>query len=674
MMRNKSKRKEEEKKVKMTNSQGGRRKGLYIGQILVLVAISGTFLVYRGTSKVQMLPCGDACAERRDTIPAAAYVLNTPGCAIPGFSPDHSSIAKYKVKERIQFSCSKKRPLTEADSISLYLYEDRAADYGIPGHELVCVYQGIVRVEESPEEFTVQCDRQFRLNSKILITKNRTSIEEDGILVSCYFKEKEIYKNVHYFLQPRRSKEKREKFQEEHAGQRHHMLSVLIMGTDSVSRANMRRNMPRTFDFLQRHPDVLDFRAFNKVADNTNPNTVASLIGLTQKEVHETCQSEKTNYDDCPLIWKNFSRAGYVTLYGEDCPLFGAFHYHRFGFVREPTDYYNRPAMLAADRFTKHKAGQKHVMGLCLGGDTAISVIHKYSLMAADSLRDTPYFGFFWNSGMTHQRVEWASAADEPSLQYLKALQESGVMDHTIVFFISDHGIRFGDIRLTYAGFLEERLPYFFALFPPWFKERFPGAWQNLVTNTDRLVSNFDFHVTLRDILAGAFASPSRDLPPLRHGQSLFEEIPVNRTCADATIPEHYCTCEHQSEVSVDDKILLDAATYTVSQLNEQLARFEECAQLYVQKIIRGQVGSRRKGAESKEKHPISVITVLFETLPGEGKLEATLTHHKNEFELTAEISRVNMYGNQSHCISDPFYQRYCYCNDLLPASPTALE
>lgn len=289
------------------------------------------------------------------------------------------------------------------------------------------------------------------------------------------------------------------------------MLSVLIMGTDSVSRANLRRNMPRTFDFLRRHPDVLDFRAFNKVADNTNPNIVASLMGLTQKELQEVCQPRRTKYDDCPLIWKNFSRAGYVTLYGEDSPLFGTFHYNRFGFVREPTDYYNRPAMLAADRLTKHNAGRKGVISLCLGGDAAISVIHRYSLTAADTLRDTPYFGFFWNSGMTHQKVQWASAADEPSLQYLKALQESGVLDHTIVFFISDHGIRFGDIRLTYAGFLEERLPYFFALFPPWFKERFPGAWQTLVTNTGRLVSNFDFHATLRDILAGAFGSPARE-------------------------------------------------------------------------------------------------------------------------------------------------------------------
>lgn len=58
----------------------------------------------------------------------------------------------------------------------------------------------------------------------------------------------------------------------------------------------------------------------------------------------------------------------------------------------------------------------------------------------------------------------------------------------------------------------------------------------------------------------------------------------------------------------------------------------------------------------------------------GEGELEATVTHHKNRFELTADISRINMYGNQSHCISDPFYQKYCYCNDLLPVSPTALE
>lgn len=65
-------------------------------------------------------------------------------------------------------------------------------------------------------------------------------------------------------------------------------------------------------------------------------------------------------------------------------------------------------------------------------------------------------------------------------------------------------------------------------------------------------------------------------------------------------------------------------------------------------------------------------MIMKFKNCTGEGQLEATVTHHNKTFELTAEISRINMYGNQSHCILDPFYQKYCYCNDLLHATPAA--
>lgn len=293
---------------------------------------------------------------------------------------------------------------------------------------------------------------------------------------------------------------------QKYAGNRRKMpLSVLIMGIDSVSRANMRRNMPRTFRLLKDDLGALDFHAFNKVADNTSPNMAASLMGLTQEELRQTCQPVNTIFDACPLIWRNFSDAGYVTVYGEDVPSVGIFHHGRFGFLREPTDYYNRPSMLASDRYIRHSAGQGADVALCQGGTKSISVIYDYSLSVAETFKDLPYFALYWSTGLTHTVVEWASAADQPSVEYLKKLNASGALDHTVVFLLSDHGIRFGEIRSTYAGLLEERLPFLFALFPSWFRDSYPRAWEGLETNTRRLVSNFDFHVTLRDILFGGY-------------------------------------------------------------------------------------------------------------------------------------------------------------------------
>ncbi|XP_042893920.1 uncharacterized protein LOC122267820 isoform X2 [Penaeus japonicus] len=508
----------------------------------------------------------------------------------------------------------------------------------------------------------------YVLKEKVLLTDAITTIDEDGVFVTCHSNVRKLYETVHYFLQPRRSEAKRKLFQEKYGGQRGDMLSVLIMGIDSVSRANMRRNMPKTFHFLKDELGALDFQAFNKVADNTNPNMAASLMGLTEKELTETCQPKRTKFDDCPLIWKNFSDAGYITVYGEDDPYSGSFHYNRYGFLKEPTDFYNRPYMLVSHSYTRHNAGKKGSFVLCLGGEKSISVIHDYSLAVADTFRDTPYIAYYWNTGITHDEVEWASATDVPSLEYLRKLNESGVLDHTILFFISDHGIRFGDIRQTYAGLLEERLPYFFVLFPPWFREKYPEAWKSLSTNTKRLVSNFDFHVTLNDILVRGYENDTKSLPAILHGQSLFKEIPDSRSCEDATIPEHYCTCERSQQVEAGHPRLRKAAEFVVNQLNYGMAVFPECIQLRVSEVIRGRMGQSRKSVRPNEAPKTNTISVTFTTLPGKAAMEATVRQYQENFELTADVSRINKYGNQSHCISDPFYARYCYCRDLLPS------
>jgi hypothetical protein len=45
-------------------------------------------------------------------------------------------------------------------------------------------------------------------------------------------------------------------------------------------------------------------------------------------------------------------------------------------------------------------------------------------------------------------------------------------LNKTVLIFLSDHGIRFGAIRKTSVGKLEERLPFMFLIFPDWFLKK----------------------------------------------------------------------------------------------------------------------------------------------------------------------------------------------------------
>lgn len=285
------------------------------------------------------------------------------------------------------------------------------------------------------------------------------------------------------------------------------------MGTDAVSRGNLERHMPNTFWYLKENLSAIDFRGFTKVADNTEPNMVAALMGLTTDELNKhKCREKgtKNKFDDCPLIWKEFSEQGYATAYGEDATWMALFHYNKLGFVKEPTDYYNRPYFVLSEKHIGHNAGRgSAAANLCQGNKRSIDVVHDYSLSVAEALKDIPYFGFFWTSSLTHDYLQLASAADEPSLRYLQEFNRRGFLQNTVLFFISDHGQRWGSFRSTYAGMLEERLPFVMLVLPPWFKEEYPEVWANLGTNTRRLTSTFDIHVTLRDILYKRYTNVS---------------------------------------------------------------------------------------------------------------------------------------------------------------------
>jgi len=84
-------------------------------------------------------------------------------------------------------------------------------------------------------------------------------------------------------------------------------------------------------------------------------------------------------------------------------------------------------------------------------------------------------------------------------------------------------------------------MPFLAVRVPRWFAERYRRAAANLRLNSDRLTTPFDLHETLKDVVD---MDRPRDLvtddglPP--RGYSLFQDIPDDRTCADARIDPHW--------------------------------------------------------------------------------------------------------------------------------------
>ncbi|KAG5892622.1 hypothetical protein JTB14_019711 [Gonioctena quinquepunctata] len=133
---------------------------------------------------------------------------------------------------------------------------------------------------------------------------------------------------------------------------------------------------------------------------------------------------------------------------------------------------------------------------------------------------------------------------DDKVKDLLEYLSDSGVTERSIVIFLSDHGMRFGDIRQTDTGWLEERLPFIYVSFPKWFQQSFPKEYDAFKNNTYKLTCPYDLHMTLKHILVlsgyNYTVTPSESCPKCK---SLFEDIDSERSCEDAGIAQHWCTC-----------------------------------------------------------------------------------------------------------------------------------
>merc|ERR1712048_1314361 len=134
-------------------------------------------------------------------------------------------------------------------------------------------------------------------------------------------------------------------------------------------------------------------------------------------------------------------------------------------------------------------------------------------------------------------------------------MKKDGDLEKGVLIFLSDHGFRFGKFSRTTAGERENNLPFLFVAFPAWFEERFPKLVANVRLNSRRLVTPFDIHKTLRHLLhlqtenaaewsndASYAAGDDADGGFERvKSYSIMTEVPEDRTCEKAGIPDAYC-------------------------------------------------------------------------------------------------------------------------------------
>ncbi|KAH9524031.1 hypothetical protein Btru_047957 [Bulinus truncatus] len=502
--------------------------------------------------------------------------------------------------------------------------------------------------------------------------------DTEFIVAVCENKESKIISKTYHALVPRHENImeldmlKQKKRQVESRPEE--TLNVIMVGMDGTSRHQMMRGMNQTYTFLMDELKSFDMTMYNQIGKNTFPNYVPLFSGYTEDEIERWWHRSK-HLDPLDTVWRDYTNAGYRTLYTEDFPSIGGFHFSKQGFLFPPTTYYSHPICVAMEKDKDLWRSGSH----CAGNTPEVDFHFDYILRFLDSFPDSPVFSTSFFTKLTHGDMSNNHRVDLNTYRFYKTLRERGHLNKSLLITYSDHGPRWGPIRATLNGMIESRAPYAVFSFPGWFIEKYPDVARNLKINTRRLTTHYDTHATLRDLL---YFKSSGEIPfvPRRHGISLLREIPKNRTCTDIPIPMEFCLCDQQTmeEMSVNSNVSVGLAETVVREVNSKRNK-TMCAELSLKAILSVTIIKLPILVSSDKR----LFKVKVQATPGgaiyEGTVRATIRsdedllghldlmrtgNRKNQSDVTVgdSIDRLNLYRKQAHCEPDSTLKPYCFC------------
>ncbi|KAL4234217.1 hypothetical protein ACF0H5_005870 [Mactra antiquata] len=522
-----------------------------------------------------------------------------------------------------------------------------------------CAYIPIVNVNDS-----------FKPLKTVFPMLNNSVLLSDAFKVSCKAMNGNKYANIHACIAPTTPRihvenHKRDGF------------NVLIFGFDSLSRQMFKRFLPKTHEYFTETLKGTLFESYNIIGDGTVQALLPMLTGKQEMEIPEVRRGKKgaKHVDEVvEFVWTKYERKGYITQWTEDLANVGTFNYRMLGFENQPVNHYMRPFYLAAAPL------YSYFKRYCLGSRTRHQVFLDWLKEGLENYKDGNFFTFGFFSEYTHDNNNPVRLADDDNVRFLRWLNDTGILENTFLVVMSDHGVRYGSIRQTELGKLEERMPYYGIYAPSKFRLKHPAKYAALMKNSRRLVIPSDIHRTLLDIID----EKADQNNSVVESYSLFTEIPKERTCADAGIEPHWCACLNSKPVPVSDAIVISSVKTILSKINEILEIVAySCRKLSLNKILksvsmetRSEVLKFKKSADldgrkadlsDKMEAQYMYYQVTFETNPNNGVYEATALVNKKTGDISVnerEISRLNHYHNDPECIAElyPALRPYCVC------------
>ncbi|XP_059484649.1 uncharacterized protein LOC132202032 [Neocloeon triangulifer] len=571
-------------------------------------------------------------------------------CKLPNYDPFDPSIRKYIVQPWPKIDCaSSQLPLTFVDHKGRLQVNRTAAKqyYG----EVQCSVQRVTRKSGD--------DDHIDLGPPEVITGDE-ALDFEFSLVHCveFPSKRVIYETGYAKIVPVPHEQSAKSQQAAKEGR----LNVVVLALESMSRLNFMRQLPISHEFITNELGGVVMKGLTKVGDNTYANMVPFLSGLAAGYAEMSPRFGDGNTpsgfsDDLPATWKNFSDAGYLTMFAEDDASITIFNYMATGFKDPPTHYYMRPFWLAMDQQSRWAWDSR-----CYGHIPKFNFLFDYmeEYLTKMYAEKRAHFSFTFLSHLSHEAINPIQVIDEDLKMYLKRLKAKGILENTLLLVLGDHGNRFDSIRNTVIGRIEERMPYLAVVVPKSLEHFRPS----LKANAEVLTSWHDGYETVMDVAMQNLDLKSKKLRYGYKGLSLFRPIPANRSCFEIGIPNVYCVCWNEEQMSPNEAN--DLAARLLEHTNKFVQEKDlksKCAPLTLDKVVSAQKLLPAQGVAHYRDFVVH-FRVTIRALPSGALLEGTLRQDAwSDAVVVGDVNRINRYGNQSTCVTHKLLKLYCFCD-----------
>ncbi|TKR72252.1 hypothetical protein L596_019728 [Steinernema carpocapsae] len=447
--------------------------------------------------------------------------------------------------------------------------------------------------------------------------------------------------------------------------------SVYMMVIDSTSSNQLKRELAKTHNYLLSTFKAVEFNYVNKIAYNSRSNSFGLLMGLQAAENGRSIYgpgrkpddtSCKSKLDDKPFIGFEFRDLGYHTFQGDDWGS-GAFQYPNCRGFDKSMAKHNLNAFFQSFSGNQQRTYQFFKDTCHMVRDDMIEYYEQF----LNAYKNESQFSIVWESALVHGGINGLFQLDDKYKQLFERNKER--FDNAFVVFQGDHGMRFGNVRNTSVGEIEDFNPFLVISVPK--KYRNTKAYEHLKSNADKLVSHYDVHATLVQIAKMAkhsnysLLSTSANQPYRTSlGSSLLSPLPEPRHCGSLGIPFQFCLCKRNFGPPLDPShdLLVQLSQQAEIDLNSILVNAgvkSSCAYL---KVIPSKTVVQQLHLDGVESYNVKVTVE-----PSGGIFEGYYrVDQKNGLAATLmgnEFYRKNEYGQQAYCIKHESVNHLCYCH-----------